>query len=320
MDPRGNTAAWVVLQPSAAGDGEPPLPDRSLAGHLRFAVAAVDKAAGPTSHDVVTSARRLLGVSKAGHGGTLDPAVTGVLPVFFGGATRLSALSLAGGKAYRAVARFHADIGEEELRALLARFSGAIAQTPPRRSRVVRRERTRTVHEGRLLSLTGRDALLHFEVEAGTYIRKLIHDMGAARGSGAHMAWLRRTRAGAFGEDRAVTLEALADALAEARDGDETALRAAVRPAEILASTVPRMVVDPGAARAVARGAVLAAAGVLRFEPGFAAGDVLALLGEDGSWVALAEALQAGEGIAGRGAGLVARTRRVLVDVEAPGL
>ncbi|MHC4601442.1 MAG: RNA-guided pseudouridylation complex pseudouridine synthase subunit Cbf5 [Planctomycetota bacterium] len=307
-------------KPVAAAD--PPVPtERALPEHLDFGIVTIDKAGGPTSHDVVTDVKRILGATKAGHGGTLDPNATGVLPVFLGRATRLSRLSLKGGKDYEALARFHADVTRPGVEALTRGFLGKIDQLPPVRSRVKRRLRTRNIDELRVVSVDGRDALLFVSCEAGTYIRKLIHDMGQALGTGAHMVRLRRTRAGPFGLAAAVDVDGLAEAASRARDGEEEVLRRWVVPGEVLAQILPRFVLDPGAAEAVASGTQLAAVGLLRFELPVRAGDEVALLDERGSWIALGEAIVDGEEIAAGAGGLVARPRRVLVrpGEDAPG-
>jgi len=304
---------WVLLRHlNVETAPEPALPLRPLPEHLDFSVALVDKPAGPTSHDVVERVKRMLGASKAGHGGTLDPKVTGVLPVFLGRATRVSSLLLKAGKAYEAVARFHGDISEEAFEALKTRFTGAIEQMPPVRSRVKRQLRTRHVHAIEVLDMSRRDVRFRCDVQAGTYIRKLVHDMGDVHGTGAHMAWLRRTRAGIFPDEATLSLEGLESVLAGARDGSENAFRRAVVPAEVLADLLPRLVIDEGAARAVAGGFRLAAPGILRMEVPFSAGDELAVLDEEGEWVALARALVDGSSISPGGKGFVAHAHRVL--------
>jgi H/ACA ribonucleoprotein complex subunit 4 len=303
---------WVVLQHDPAGNGEPPFPPtRTLPELLSFGVVPVDKPAGPTSHDIVSRTKRVLRVPKAGHGGTLDPNATGVLPVFLGRATRLSGLLLRSGKAYDAVARFHGPVTQEAVESLAAEFVGEIRQLPPVRSRVKRAWRTRAVYTLEVLSVEGRDARLRTDVEAGTYIRKLIHDMGETLGTGAHMTGLRRTRAGPFREEAAVTLEVLAEARAHAEGGDASALREAVRPGEVLCTPLPRLVVDEGAARALARGAPLAAPGILRFEAPLATGDEVAVLDASGEWVALGNSLVDGETLGPGARGWTVKTRKV---------
>ena len=305
---------WIELAPDMDAPLETPIPpDRPLPEHLDFGVVAVDKPSGPTSHDVVDRVRRILRIDKAGHGGTLDPNATGVLPVFLGRATKLSSLSLHGGKTYSAVARFHRDVDSEALEGLARDYLGEISQLPPVRSRVKREIRTREIYDLAFSSLAGRDVLLHVSCEAGTYVRKLIHDMGQTLGTGAHMTGLRRIRAGCFQEEDAVDLDGLEAAYRDAREGSEDRLRRWIAPAESLASLLPRFVLDPGAARAVARGAKLAKVGLFRFEVPLAKSDRIALLAGSGEWVALGMALEDGDTITTMKSGLVAAPKRVLM-------
>lgn len=285
--------------------------ERPLTDLLRFGVLAVDKPSGPTSHDVVEEVNRLLGVGKAGHGGTLDPGVTGVLPVFLGGATRLSSLLLRAGKEYVALMRLHAEVSPNALESATAGFRGRIEQMPPVRSRVKRVWRERSVYALEILALEGREAVLRVSCEAGTYVRKLIHDLGEALGTGAHMAALRRTRAGVFVEEEAVTLARLREAFVESSGGGEARLRSAVHPGERLAALVPRIVMDAGAVGPVASGTALALPGVIGLEVPFGKGDDVALLGPDGIWIALAKALADAGDLESREKGLVAAPRRV---------
>jgi len=296
--------------------GPPPLPERSVPERLAFSILPVDKPSGPTSHDVVLKVARTLGVRKAGHGGTLDAGVTGVLPVFLGRATRLSSLLLASGKEYVCTARFHRDVTAGEVEEGTRPFLGTIRQLPPVRSRVKRRVRTRSIHALEVLSVEGRDAVLRVSCQAGTYIRKLVHDLGASMGVGAHMHRLRRTRSGPYRERDAVSLETLAKA---ARTGDEETLRRFLHPGEELASLFPRLVVDEGAARAVAFGTALAAPGLIGFEAPFEKGDEAAVLDEAGRWIALVDMLVDAGTLAGMERGLAARIRRVLAPRPSEG-
>ncbi|MHC5040285.1 MAG: RNA-guided pseudouridylation complex pseudouridine synthase subunit Cbf5 [Planctomycetota bacterium] len=304
---------WIEIRPPSDPRGGERAPQgRSIPELLAFGIVPVDKPAGPTSHDVVEEVKAILRAEKAGHGGTLDPKVTGVLPVFLNRATRLSSLLLLAGKTYEARARFHGEIDREAVRTLARAFLGEILQRPPVRSRVKRQTRPRTIYGLDVLAVRDREVHLRIDCQAGTYIRKLIHDMGERCGTGAHMVGLRRIRAGVFREREAVDLASLRAAFEGAGEGLEEPLRRVLVPGEHLAALLPRLVIDDGAARAVARGAKLAAVGLLRIEIPFTAGDRVAILGEDGSWIALGEALMDGERVREGAGGLVAIPRRVV--------
>nr|BAE96950.2 Cbf5 [Thermoproteus tenax] [Thermoproteus tenax Kra 1] len=221
--------------------------------------------------------KRILNVEVAGHSGTLDPNVSGVLPVAIAEGTKaLMALSRAD-KTYVAVAKFHGDVDEAKLREVLAYFTGAIYQRPPLRSAVKRQLRVRHVYSLELLELDGRYALLRMHVEAGTYARKLIHDIGEVLGVSANMRELRRVGVGCFTEEEAFTLQDIADAVYIWRNyGDDTVLRQIVKPIEEIARGVAKIWIKDGAVDAVCHGAPLAAPGVVKFEEPFQRGDLVA--------------------------------------------
>lgn len=212
----------------------------------------VDKTEGPTSHDVVTLARRALGVSRIGHTGTLDPMATGVLPLVIGRATRLAQFLTANDKTYEATIAFGRTTdsydasgkvvttsdrrpSRADLDAAIAKFRGTFDQTPPafsaknidgersydlaRRGKITAEMRPAavavTVKRLEILSFDGETARLEMQATAGFYVRSLAHDIGEALACGAVLTALRRTRSGEFGLDRAVPL---ADVLQSPRE------------------------------------------------------------------------------------------------------
>ncbi|MFB6219264.1 MAG: RNA-guided pseudouridylation complex pseudouridine synthase subunit Cbf5 [Halobacteriaceae archaeon] len=237
--------------------------ERSPADRLAFGVVNLDKPAGPSAHQVAAWLRDLAGVERAAHAGTLDPKVTGCLPVLLGTATR-AAMALDGAtKEYVAVLELHAD-PPADLAGVLAEFEGPIHQKPPRRSAVVRRLRTREVYALDAVDRDGRQVLLRVRCAPGTYVRKLCHDLGLALGTGAHMGDLRRTATGHFDDTDLVSLHDVADGLARAREtGEDDWLREAVQPAERALAALPAVTVARSAAREVANGAPVYAPGVL---------------------------------------------------------
>jgi tRNA pseudouridine55 synthase len=239
--------------------------DRTLDGRLSFGVVNLDKPPGPSAHQVAGWVRDMAGVGRAAHAGTLDPKVTGCLPVMLGDATRLAPAFLEGRKEYVAVLELHGR-PPADLTDVLAEFEGEIYQKPPRKSAVSRRLRTRRIHALDLLETRDRQALLRIECASGTYVRKLCHDLGLALGVGAHMGDLRRTATDPFDDRDLVTLHDLADALAFAEDGDEEPLREVVDPAERVLTDLPAITIAPSAAEQVATGAPVYAPGVLDAE------------------------------------------------------
>src|SRR2546429_8475523 len=139
--------------------------DRSLAERIRLGVAIVDKPAGPTSHQVSAWVRDMFEVRKAGHSGTLDPRVTGVLPVALADATRAVEALLAGDKEYVGVLQLHQDVDPRRVRSMMQRFVGEIYQVPPVRSAVKRGQRT--PHASGHEPLEGEGPAVPFPVGAG---------------------------------------------------------------------------------------------------------------------------------------------------------
>lgn len=202
---------------------------------LEFGIINIDKPSGPTSFQICDYVRRLLGLRKTSHFGTLDPKVTGVLPIALNRACKLAGFFLGKEKEYAGVMRVHADISQEELQKIInENFIGKIKQTPPKRSRVKRQEREREIKKFQLLEQDEKEKknfLFLAEVQAGTYIRKLVSDLGLKIG-GAHMTELRRIRAGIFSEEKSITLYELDKAVGEFLEGKESRLRAMLIPAE----------------------------------------------------------------------------------------
>jgi tRNA pseudouridine55 synthase len=216
-------------------------------------ILVVDKPVGPTSHDVVALARRLSGTRKIGHGGTLDPFASGVLPLYLGVATRIAEFHLGARKAYRATIVFGSvsttDDLEGQLRvvdgppptrdvvaAALAGFLGTVHQRPPafsarkvggRRAYALARRGQEPALRPREVTFEALDlvawndadprhpaAIVELTCSAGTYVRALARDLGVATGGGAYLAALRRTAAGPFGIDEARSLDVVRAAAA----------------------------------------------------------------------------------------------------------
>src|SRR5438552_376125 len=255
-------------------------------------VPIVDKPAGPTSHQVSAWVRDMFSVPKAGHSGTLDPRVTGVLPVALADATRAVEAVLAGDKEYVGVFQLHQDVDPRRVRSMMARFVGEIYQVPPVRSAVKREQRTRRVFELEPLEIDGRDVMFRVRCESGTYIRTLAVDLGDALGVGANLVDLRRTRTASFEEADAHPLNAFRDALAFAKeDGNERPVREVLRPIEDLLRHLPRIVIKDTAVDALCHGANLAVPGIAKLSPHIRRGDSVGVLTGKGEAVDLSKAL-----------------------------
>ena len=214
---------------------------------MNFGILNIDKPADWTSFDVVNYIRRMLNLPKCGHFGTLDPNVTGVLPICLGDACKIQEYFMHRDKVYIGKMKLHQKTTRKKLEEEMKKFLGVINQLPPRISRVKRQVRQREIMEFKLLDYDSEKKEANFiaEVEAGTYIRKLIDDLGKNI-NGAQMIELRRTRAGMFSDkDREfVKLEELKKAVEDWRAGNETALRRLIIPAEILNELIPSVEVN----------------------------------------------------------------------------
>jgi len=169
-------------------------------------VLFIDKPVGITSNGVCEIVRRILNEKRVGHTGTLDKNVSGMLILLVGKATRLySIFNL--DKTYVGIGKLHKDVDIKTLRKIVRdKFTGLIEQKPPKRSRVKRVVRKRFIYEFKILKKEGRYFLFRVKCEAGTYIRKLLHDIGLYTG-GCQMVELRRIGIGRFKENLCVSLE-----------------------------------------------------------------------------------------------------------------
>lgn len=270
-------------------------------------VLLIDKPVGPSSNAVLQRAKRLLGATRAGHTGTLDPLAGGLLVIGLGEATKFAGALLDADKAYRAqvklgertatgdaegavLARSEVRVTREELLAVLDRFRGEIEQLPPLYAAIKHRGRPLYAYARsservplaprriaiRLLELKefeGDSVVLFVECSKGTYIRALAEDIGAALGCGAHLAALERTAVGPFRLGQSITLDALeALPLAERRDR--------LLAPEALLGSRPRLTLEAQVAAKFRHGQAVPV--------GSASGSV-AVFGEDGTFLGTGE-------------------------------
>jgi len=246
-------------------------------------IIIIDKPAGWTSQDVAAKLRGVFHEKRIGHGGTLDPMATGVLPIFVGRATRGVEFFESAEKEYIAGIRLGTvtntqdttgevleenpvSVTREDVEAALKTFMGQIEQLPPMYSaikvngqklytlarrgvEVERTPRRITIFELELLDGAGRDYTFRVRCSKGTYVRTLCHDIGKMLGCGACMSSLRRTKAGMFTLQQAITLPQL---LAFAKENDPQEL---LMPVDALFSNFPPLIVELGQAEKLRHGA-----------------------------------------------------------------
>jgi H/ACA ribonucleoprotein complex subunit 4 len=288
--------------------------DRTIDEVLAAGVVPLDKPSGPSSHQVAAWLRNALEIDGVGHGGTLDPNVTGVLPVTINGATKVVQALLSSGKEYVAVMRLHEERDEAQVRQVLAAdFTGKVQQMPPVRSAVARRTRVRRVYYLDVLEVKGRDVLFRVGCQAGTYVRTLCVDMARALGTRGHMQELRRTRTGLFTEDDLVTLQDCIDARAFAKEGDTSLLQRCVLPVERVTAHLNAIVLRDTAVDAICHGAPLAVIGVAQLDAGIEPGEDVALLTLKGELIALGKAQMTSQKIVHDEKGIAATCDRVVM-------
>lgn len=291
---------------------------RSFEQLLQYGLILLDKPPGPTSHETVAWLKRILKIPKAGHSGTLDPQVSGVLPMGLGDGTKALEVLLYGPKEYHAIGRLHSLPSSEKLKNVLKEFTGEIFQKPPQRSAVLRQTRTRNIYELELLEQKERLMLLRVLCEAGTYIRKLIYDIGEILGPGATMIELRRTRVHQFTENsKLITLHQLANAYSLwTEKKDDSKLRDLIRPIEHALSEIKSVVIRDSAVDALCHGAQLAIPGVLEVSSNLKKGDLVGIYTQKGEVVALAKTLLPIEEIKENTKGYAFETKRIIMTAN----
>ncbi len=288
---------------------------RPMEEYIRKGFVCIDKPMGPSSHEVVVWVRKILEVEKTGHAGTLDPRVTGVLPIFIETATKLVKFLQASEKEYVCLMRLHGDARREDLERVMRMFVGRIYQRPPLKSAVKKRLRIREVYKIELLEFEGRDVLFRVVTESGTYIRKLCRDIGEILGVGAHMQELRRTKTGKFGEDMCYTLQDLLDAYVFWKEeGEEEYLREIVKPMELAVADLPKVVIKDTAVDALCHGANLAVKGIAYIEKTIRENDTVAIFTLKNELVAIGRALTDAESMYRLKKGIVVDIERVLME------
>ena len=280
-----------------------------------FGLLIVDKPVGPTSHKVVSIVRQGTGARKVGHAGTLDPRASGILVLCIGSATRLSEYLSSSDKQYEAVIQFGSSTqtydaegevirktdsvpSEEEITAILPEFRGEIQQVPPPYSAIKIKgqkayelarsgqdveleSRQVTIHKLEVLSYQPPDLTLMIDCTAGTYIRSIAHDLGERLGTGAHLANLRRTKAGPFMLDDCTQLSELEQSFIS----DEW--REFLVPAKNALPDLPLIELRSDQHEEILNGRRIAAEGV--------AEGMARAIGPDGDLVALLEAVEDGK-------------------------
>jgi H/ACA ribonucleoprotein complex subunit 4 len=288
---------------------------RDTKTHIQYGITNINKPQGPTSHQVSAYVQKILHINKSGHSGTLDPNVTGVLPIALSDATKIVQALLPAGKEYTCLLHLHGDYSEEEIRKVCATFIGKIKQMPPLKSAIKRQWRWRKIYYIEVLEVDGRDVLFKVGCQAGTYIRTLCIAIGKKLGSNGHMQELRRTKAAGFGEASLCTLQDLADAFWYYKNEDnDTFLRKCIVPMEHGVKHLPKVWIIDTAVNTICHGASLKAPGVAKVETDIQVDEMIAIMTLKNELVALGSAQIASREMVNSEKGIVAKLERVFME------
>ena len=224
----------------------------------------LDKPPGPTSHQIASWVRDLLGLDRLGHGGTLDPFATGVLPLMAGKSMKLTKGILKTDKTYIAVLKFANETSNATLTDVISKLTGRIYNVPPEISAVKVQVRTRKIYSFEIIEASSKQAIVKIACEAGTYIRTIARDMGLLLGYKVELKELRRENSGRFDLADCVTLQEIADAVWLWKECDNpAALQKIIHPTEKLLLDKPYIIVKDSAASALCHGAPLLRPGLV---------------------------------------------------------
>lgn len=292
---------------------------RTIHQLLKYGFILLDKPPGPSSHQIVATIKQILNISKAGHSGTLDPSVSGILPIGLNNATKILNILHLGPKEYHAIGRLHSLPSKNSLQHIIQEFTGKIYQKPPQRSAVLRRTRIRNIFELEIMDQMDRLLLLRICCESGTYIRKLIYDIGEILGIGATMIELRRNRVHQFHENNStlITLHELATSYNTWKEQNNPKdLITNILPIEIALSEIKAVVIRDSAVNSLCYGAQLAIPGILQISKGLVKGDLVGIYTQKSEIVALAESLLTASEIENNSNGYAFKTKRIIIDPD----
>jgi H/ACA ribonucleoprotein complex subunit 4 len=273
--------------------GENPY-ERTIEKHINSGFIILDKPPGPTSHEIIATIKKLLGLKKAGHSGTLDPSVSGVLPVSLENATKILQTMLTLPKTYICNMRIKnlPENANIDWKKTLNEFKGLIYQYPPLESNVARKLRKRMIYEIKLIDVVDNNILFEVKCESGTYIRTLCEDIGKSIGLSTYMNELRRTQTSIFHEKQAITMHNLFDAFMDYKeDKKEEELRKVIRPVEEGVLHLKQIVVKNDAIRSLTHGVTLGGSGLLAYDSNIEKHDIIAAFSAKSELIGIGQAL-----------------------------
>lgn len=248
-------------------------PKKSIEELREHSLVILNKPKGPYSRKA-TRFLLDLGIKKAGHAGTLDPITTGVLPIFLNRGNKISGILTISKKIYRANMHLHKKVPKSDIQKAVKKFTGKIEQMVPKKAAVKRQLRTREIYKSKIEKIDGRDVTLYVECQAGTYIRKLIHDIGEHLKVGANMDQLERIKSGPFLLKSAQSTKVITNALTSK---DEKKLRKVLLPLERAVEEMPKVWIDDGVLKPFSYGSPIYYNGILQLTDNIEFKDKVAL-------------------------------------------
>ncbi len=248
-------------------------------------IIILDKPKGMTSNQTSLAVKQILN-EKTAHVGTLDPNVTGILPILVGKAIKLQEFLQAHDKEYVCIMKTKEKIPEEEIKKTFEEFTGKIYQKPPEISAVAKKTRVRKIYSLELLETKDNFILFKTFCQHGTYIRKLIEDFGLIWGTETEMIELRRTNAGGFTEQEAVTLQEVLDAV-KLKEKKPELLNKIIKPVEYAVKRMPKAIVKNTAVKNIQNGAPVYSAGIIELKGDVKHDKPVAILTQEGKLIAV---------------------------------
>lgn len=240
--------------------------------------------------------------------------MTGVLPIALGKSTKIVQALLIAGKEYVCLMHLHKELPQSQIQKTVESIIGEIKQIPPRKSAVKRQERTRTVYYLNIYEIEGKDVLFRIGCEAGTYIRKICHDLGKTLGVGAHMSQLIRTKAGPFTDKDWITLQDLKDAYEVYKEGNEEPLKKNIKPVERAVGHLPKIWAMDTAVDTLCHGADLSTPGISKLHTNINKNEMVAIMTLKEELICLGTSRMTTEEMLKQEKGIAITTERVFME------
>jgi len=307
---------YKISETTSSPYGSPPK-ERTVDQLLNSSVVIINKQAGPSSHQVAAWLRDSFELNSTGHGGTLDPSVTGVLPISIGQSSKAIKVLQESSKEYICLLKLSKTFNQTKILNIFEKFTGPVYQIPPRQAAVKRELRIRRIYEIELLEHKSNLILFRVECEGGTYIRNLCSDIGSALGVRGIMEQLIRTKAGPFNLKDSITLLEAHDIFQSWKESkDNKILEPILKPLETMLVDLPTIEVKDSAVDALCHGAELGIPGVSSVSKNMRRGQLVSIKTTRGEAVALARSsIDSNELISNANSkGRVAKLERVIME------